>query len=342
MGDPNITTPETLTTDAQIPAPPDLSHMKKPVYVPNGARNQQIKADLANCKQQGMSVEVYYGELTKIMDSDYRPLRVCSCGNCECDLGSLQEKDREDDRVHQFLYGLDEHKFQRVRSRLVSRIPLPSLEEAYNIIRQEEDLQKNSRDREETPLVLVQELVASDDVLDEGIIEILVHLPEKSLCRFKSVSKQWKSMIESSYLAKRLLARYPTPKLLVLRMEIPSDLSSRTVFLETVSKGRHDRIKIFTRTSNFDYKAYELGRVMGYCNGLVCIYDIGYIYLINPATRKLRTISPKFLREWTGRLGTYATFLSIDFSVLIKLRLRMYIQINKYICISTLVHSISS
>lgn len=116
MGEPNTTTPGTLTTDTLIPIPPYLSHLKRHLSVTNGPRRQKIKEDLANCKQHGRTVEVYYRKLIKIMDTYYRPLHVCKCGNCECDLASLQEKEREDDMVHQFLYGLDEHKFQTVRS----------------------------------------------------------------------------------------------------------------------------------------------------------------------------------------------------------------------------------
>lgn len=52
---------------------------------------------------------------------------------------TLQEQDREVDKVHEFLFGLDE-TYRTVRSTLVSRVPLQSLEEVYNIVRQEEDL----------------------------------------------------------------------------------------------------------------------------------------------------------------------------------------------------------
>ncbi|EFH38926.1 hypothetical protein ARALYDRAFT_920404 [Arabidopsis lyrata subsp. lyrata] len=38
---------------------------------------------------------------------------------------------------------------------------------------------------------------------------------------------------------------------------------------------------------------------MGYCNGLVCIYQSETIYIINPTTRKLRILSPEFLRDCT-------------------------------------------
>lgn len=112
-------------------------HLKKRFSVSNGPRNQQIKADLANCNQHGMTVEEYYGKLTKIMDniSGYIILRVCKCGHCECDLGSLQEKDRQDDQVQQFLYGLNEKKFQKIRSSLTALVPLLSLKDAYNAVR---------------------------------------------------------------------------------------------------------------------------------------------------------------------------------------------------------------
>ncbi|KAL1198691.1 Retrovirus-related Pol polyprotein from transposon TNT 1-94 [Cardamine amara subsp. amara] len=130
-------------------------HIKKRFAVTSGPRNQQIKTELANCKQHGISVEEYFGRLTKIWDTmaSYRPLRICKCGKCECDLVTLQEKDREEDQVQQFLYGLDERLFQTVRSTLITRIPLPTLEEAYNAVKQEEDQHQNTRIREEKPEV---------------------------------------------------------------------------------------------------------------------------------------------------------------------------------------------
>ncbi|CAG7865989.1 unnamed protein product [Brassica rapa] len=63
--------------------------------------------------------------------------------------------------------------------------------------------------------------------------EILERLPVKSLCRFKSVSKQWKSMIESSYLAKKRLVRFPDLVLFLLKSEkFKDDQSSKTIFLK--------------------------------------------------------------------------------------------------------------
>ncbi|XP_010468697.1 PREDICTED: uncharacterized protein LOC104748804 [Camelina sativa] len=119
-------------------------HLKKRFSVTNGPRVQQLKAELACCKQQGLAIEAYYGKLNRIWDSmaNHRPLRLCKCGKCECNLMALQEQDREEDKVHEFLAGLDDG-FQTVRSSLVSRIPIQPMEEVYNVVRQEEDLRVN-------------------------------------------------------------------------------------------------------------------------------------------------------------------------------------------------------
>ncbi|CAN7024392.1 unnamed protein product [Brassica rapa subsp. trilocularis] len=132
-------------------------HLKRRFSVMNGPRIQQIKSELAGCKQKGMAVEAYFGKLNRIWDSmaSYLPLHVCKCGNCTCDLGSLQEKDREEDKVHQFLYGLDDTYFRTVRSSLVSRTPLQPMEEVYNVVRQEEDMRTANKLEEEVAVTPV-------------------------------------------------------------------------------------------------------------------------------------------------------------------------------------------
>lgn len=68
---------------------------------------------------------------------------------CECDLGTLQEQDREAEKVHDFLCRLDDN-YRTVKSTLVSRTPIQYLEEVYNIIRQEEDLKAPTRITDES------------------------------------------------------------------------------------------------------------------------------------------------------------------------------------------------
>lgn len=123
-------------------------HLKKRFGVMNGARIQQIHAGLACCKQRGAAIEAYYGKLTQMWDSlaSYRPIRACKYGLCTCDLATAQEADLEEDKVHQFLCGLDD-QFRTVRSTLVARVHVQPLEEVYNILRQEEDLRINVEEK---------------------------------------------------------------------------------------------------------------------------------------------------------------------------------------------------
>ncbi|XP_010451347.1 PREDICTED: uncharacterized protein LOC104733465 [Camelina sativa] len=126
-------------------------HLKKRFSVTNGFCIQQLKAELASGKQRGLTIESYYGKLNRIWDSmtNHRPLCVCKCGKCECNLTTLQELDREEDKVHNFLSGIDE-PFNTVRSTLVSRVPIQPLEVVYNVVRQEEDLRNNVK-KEDNP-----------------------------------------------------------------------------------------------------------------------------------------------------------------------------------------------
>ncbi|XP_010513786.1 PREDICTED: putative F-box protein At1g71320 [Camelina sativa] len=114
-------------------------------------------------------------------------------------------------------------------------------------------------------------------------------------------------MIESSYLAKKRLVRYPSPKLLVIRSELCSDRCSINILLETISKdGHEDHSKIFLcsykKSSLYPY-INNIGHIMGYCDGLVCIYQSENIYIINPTTRKLRILYREFLLKCTGLPG---------------------------------------
>lgn len=122
--------------------------------------------------------------------------------------------------------------------------------------------------------------VVTDDILEE---EILKRLPAKVLVRFKSVSKQWKSMIEASYLAEQQLVQY------------------RTFFLETISIDDRQMSTSISlshlRDSYVEFYCDNVGRIVGCCDGIVCIYDLGHIYLINPTLRRLKILSPATLRK---------------------------------------------
>ncbi|KAH9678684.1 protein kinase domain-containing protein [Citrus sinensis] len=83
--------------------------------VGNGPRVQQLKSELANCKQRGAE----------------------------------WDKKRDEEKLHQFLMGLDEVVYGGVRSHILSTEPLPKLNRAYAIVIQEEQVQSMTRAKEE-------------------------------------------------------------------------------------------------------------------------------------------------------------------------------------------------
>lgn len=59
--------PKLLSNISHKPIARDLwEHIRKRFRVTNGPRIQQLRKELANCQQSGLSIETYYGKLTKI------------------------------------------------------------------------------------------------------------------------------------------------------------------------------------------------------------------------------------------------------------------------------------
>ncbi|XP_056846267.1 uncharacterized protein LOC130497478 [Raphanus sativus] len=121
-------------------------HIRRRYSVNNGQRVQRIKTELATCRQHGTSIETYYGKLMQLWTAlaEHRVTK-----NCGFPTGFDLEKEREEDRLHEFLKGLDESLYGSVKSSLLSRDPLPSLDEAYSVLLQDEDSKHTSRAMEE-------------------------------------------------------------------------------------------------------------------------------------------------------------------------------------------------
>ncbi|GAA0161673.1 hypothetical protein LIER_39277 [Lithospermum erythrorhizon] len=87
-----------------------------------------------------MSLEDYYNTLTALFDelARLKPPHTCSCGNCACGVVTKYEADHAEERLHQFLVGVDDDLYGVVRSNLLSRQRLPTLDNAYNTLTQDE------------------------------------------------------------------------------------------------------------------------------------------------------------------------------------------------------------
>ncbi|KAH9764453.1 hypothetical protein KPL70_001531 [Citrus sinensis] len=96
--------------------------IKERFSVRNGPRVQQLKYELANCKQRGMTILNYYGKLKMLWEelSNYEQSPACLCA----------------------VYG-------GVQSHILSTEPLPKLNRAYAIVIQEEQVQSMTRAKEE-------------------------------------------------------------------------------------------------------------------------------------------------------------------------------------------------
>ncbi|KAG7557929.1 Integrase catalytic core [Arabidopsis suecica] len=76
------------------------THIQKRYGVKNGQRVQRLKTELATCRQRGTSLDEYYGKLSSLWKSlsDYQQAKTME------DV----RKEREEDKLHQLLMGLDE------------------------------------------------------------------------------------------------------------------------------------------------------------------------------------------------------------------------------------------
>ncbi|KAL3535354.1 hypothetical protein ACH5RR_003815 [Cinchona calisaya] len=137
-----------------------------------------------------------------------------------------------------------------------------------------------------------QEIEESEDLL----IQILLHLPVKSLLGFKCVCKKWKSLISSQYFSINHTQRNPNPissSLLMLRNQS----------LILLSLGHHENNpEADFRIPSFDFfniTPDTTMRILGICNGLMLSYisssfnENEYAFCVsNITTRQLTNLPP--------------------------------------------------
>ncbi|GAA0151249.1 hypothetical protein LIER_37257 [Lithospermum erythrorhizon] len=108
-----------------------------------------------------MSIGDYFGKLQPLWDelATYDPIPSCGCGLCMCQLGKKFQQKQDNDRLHDFLYGIHVDHFGALRSSLLSQNPPPTLDRAYHAMLQEEQLMSQlgvSLDRDNVMAMTVQ------------------------------------------------------------------------------------------------------------------------------------------------------------------------------------------
>ncbi|XP_074303250.1 uncharacterized protein LOC141637698 [Silene latifolia] len=101
----------------------------------NAPRVHQLKGELMECKQGRLTVVEYYTKLKTIWDelANYIKIPACTCG-----AASVIAKEKEEEKVHQFLMGLDKNLYGHVRNNLLMEDPITTLPRAYALILREE------------------------------------------------------------------------------------------------------------------------------------------------------------------------------------------------------------
>jgi hypothetical protein len=92
----------------------------------------QIQKSLASLSQGTMSVSTYFTKIKGLWDEleSYRTLPTCN-------QMKAHDEQREEDRLMQFLMGLNE-SYSTVRSNILMMSPLPNVRQAYSLVIQEE------------------------------------------------------------------------------------------------------------------------------------------------------------------------------------------------------------
>ena len=92
----------------------------------------QIQKSLASLSQSDMTVSAYYTKLKGLWDEleTYRTIPIC-------DQVKAHIEQREEDRMMQFLMGLND-TFSVVRSNILMMSPLPNVRQAYSLVIQDE------------------------------------------------------------------------------------------------------------------------------------------------------------------------------------------------------------
>ncbi|KAF7836829.1 auxin response factor 19-like isoform X1 [Senna tora] len=148
------------------------NHLKERFSVTDGPCIQQLRLNLANCKQKGMTIVDYFGRLEQLWDelSNFDPVPTCKCGGCTCNITTTLEKKREDERVHTFLLGLDDNLYSTVRSTVLAQDPLPSVNKVYSILIQEERVKTMARAKDDQVEVMALATRTRHDSRDKNMV----------------------------------------------------------------------------------------------------------------------------------------------------------------------------
>ncbi|XP_074277366.1 uncharacterized protein LOC141601004 [Silene latifolia] len=101
----------------------------------NEPRVHQLKSELNELKQGKLTIVEYYTKLKGVWDelASYSRVPRCTCG-----AGKAILREKEEEKVHQFLIGLDDAVYGGLRTNILMEEPIPALSRVYGVILREE------------------------------------------------------------------------------------------------------------------------------------------------------------------------------------------------------------
>ncbi|GKC34655.1 F-box protein-like protein [Tanacetum coccineum] len=157
----------------------------------------------------------------------------------------------------------------------------------------------------------------SDNIPFEIQIEIIKRAPVKSVIRFRSVSKSWKSLIDSSEFIAGYRTRKTQPRSLLVRYKNKSDWYIKYV---SVNSDTFTQQQELTPNVSALMKPIRFLHLVGYSRGLLCFHASfvkdGMLVLWNPSIRRSVSILGSFeVRRPVGIIESPYLFDLFGFAV---------------------------
>jgi hypothetical protein len=113
--------------------------LRDPFSQQNGPRIYQIHKAISAMSQEDQSVSSYFTTLKGLWDEllIYRPLPICLCGKCSCDVLKTLTNYHHQEYVLQFLMGLNE-SYSHVKGQILLMDPLPPINKVFSLVVQDE------------------------------------------------------------------------------------------------------------------------------------------------------------------------------------------------------------
>ncbi|PIA55980.1 hypothetical protein AQUCO_00700358v1 [Aquilegia coerulea] len=133
---------------------------------------------------------------------------------------------------------------------------------------------------------------------DDIIIEILIRLPVKSLIRFRCVSKPWCNLIHDSTFIQTHFKRALEENNLDLFISCTTTYKQKTFFSHMYCldfNSSNEAVEIIENPikESLD-EAFLKERLLGSCNGLVCLFTTDAFCVLNPLTREFKFVNHDF------------------------------------------------